>query len=175
MYDTRLGLLLAGGSLLLMACGCGGPSVTSQRSYVVDVFIATAELTDAGELYGKAMEPWFLGGEFDPDAARSALAQGRKIAARVRTKIEARNVPEDDRCRAFSERTAEYLAFQDRCFVAHERWLGIAEAENPAKLSKRRSVSQEIAALNEQELEWKRELSAIAEEIGVRTPDDDSD
>ena len=158
-----------------LTAGCDrGPSVTSQRSYVVDVFLATEKLTDAGEQFGMAMEPWFLGNELDPVVADAALENYRTTMREVRDCLERRIVPDDDRCKQFAMNALKYVEFQESLGTRIDAWVATAKAENPASVETRRNVAEELYQLNERELEWKRTLQDLAAEIGV-IADSDSD
>lgn len=164
-FYTRFGIALW--FALIVGCDRSANDMSPRQAYVIALYDDSAALTDAGDKWGRAMEPWFHGNEADIGKLVAADQHFMTTIESARSEFKKREVPDGPKSKEFAALVAEYLDWQMQTLETYAAWLEIVQAENPAVVATRQSVIDELHALNDEELEWKARINGLGEELGV--------
>ena len=155
--------------LFSFAIGCerGARKLTAEQTFVIALYEDSAALTDAGDRWGRAIEPWFHGNVADVDELAAADLHVKTIVESVRRKLENRQIPDNPKAREFAALASEYLTWQMEVRKTYAGWHATVRSENPAVIASRQTVINELESLNAEELEWKARINGIGESLGV--------
>lgn len=162
---TRFGIALW--VALLVGCDRSANDLSPRQAYVIALYDDSVALTEAGEKWGRAMEPWFHGSEANIDELVAADQNFVTAIESVRSKFKKREVPDGSKSKEFAALVAAYLDWQMQTREKYAAWQDIVQAENPAVVATRQSIINELNALNDEELEWKARINSLGEELGV--------
>lgn len=144
------------------------PNVMSPRhTYVVACYEDSDALTLAGEEWGRAINPWLHGKEVDIDSLLAAEEHITQTTESIRSKFDARKVPDSPDVREFAALVADYLDWQIELQKELVTWRETVRSENPAAASTRQAVFDNLHELNDKELEWKSRIHRLGAKLGV--------
>jgi hypothetical protein len=164
-FLSRFAIVLS--CLLTFGCAGNWNQTSSPQAYVIALYDESAALTEAGDKWGRAMEPWFLGNEADIEEINAAKLNYEKTIESIRSSLKKRKIPDEPKAREFSVLVSDYLDWQLQVGDTLAKCFEIVQSENPAVVPTRQLVIDELHAIHSQELEWKSRINGLGEELGV--------
>ncbi len=154
---------------LTVALGCDRTAgeLSSEQAYVVAIYDDSAAMTDAGDKWGRAMEPWFHGDKAATDELEAADMHFKETIESVRNRIAKRTIPDNPKAKQFAKTVTEYLDWQMHTRKTYSKIYEVVRSENPAVIATRKSVIDELHMLNDEELVWKARIHELGKELGV--------
>ncbi|MEM6691797.1 MAG: hypothetical protein AAF664_20380 [Planctomycetota bacterium] len=128
---------------VVIGCERGIRKMSAEQAYVIALYDDSEALTIAGDQWGRAMEPWFLGKEADVEKLAAADIHFKTTIESVRRRFEDRRIPNNRKAREFAALVSDYLAWQMQMRNTFAEWHAIVRSENPPllRLDKRSSES----------------------------------
>jgi hypothetical protein len=141
--------------------------LSSEQAYVIALYDESASLTDAGDKWGRAMEPWFHGEKVATDELEAADMHFKETIESLASAFAKRRIPDSPKARQFAKTVTDYLDWQMQTRTAYAKVYEVVRSENPAVVATRQSVIDELHLLNDEELSWKARIHELGKELGV--------
>jgi hypothetical protein len=154
---------------LAFAAGCDrvAGEMSAEQAYVVALYEDSSSLTDAGDKWGRAMEPWFHGKKAAINELDAADLYFKATIDAVRRNFAKREIPNNPKAQQFAVHVTDYLDWQMQTRKTYAKWCEVVRSENPAVVATRQAVIDELHVLNDEELEWKARINGLGKDLGV--------